>query len=117
LSDPETRVKKVEVYVDSDGVQHETPVPGAKKEFTFQRERVYRRQTISEKIEEAMADAEEHNVKVGVDAGIVGQYAAHTTGHPTAGDGHAYALASADLFFTAGVAQHTLFFADVVGLS
>jgi hypothetical protein len=117
LSEPETRVKKVEVYVDKDGTIHDEPTPGAKKEITYQRERVYRRQTISEKIEEAMADAEEHNVKVGVDAGIVGQYAAHTTGHPTAGDGHAYALASADLFFTAGVAQHTLFFADVVGLS
>ena len=29
----------------------------------------------------------------------------------------AYALASADLFFTAGIAQNTLFFADIVGLS
>jgi carbohydrate-selective porin OprB len=29
----------------------------------------------------------------------------------------AYALASADLFFTAGIAQHTIFFADIVGLS
>jgi hypothetical protein len=82
LSEPETRVKKVEVYVDKDGVQHDTPVPGAKKEFTFQRERVYRRQTISEKIEEALADAEEHNVKVGVNAGIVTQMAHRTTGTP-----------------------------------
>jgi carbohydrate-selective porin OprB len=30
---------------------------------------------------------------------------------------HAYELASADLFFTAGIAQNTMFFADVVGLS
>ncbi len=29
----------------------------------------------------------------------------------------AYALASADLFFTAGIAQYTIFFADIVGLS
>ena len=29
----------------------------------------------------------------------------------------AYALASADLFFTAGIAQNTIFFADIVGLS
>src|SRR5688572_14424203 len=28
-----------------------------------------------------------------------------------------YALASADLFFTAGIAQNTIFFADIVGLS
>ena len=32
-------------------------------------------------------------------------------------DGHAYQLASADLFFTAGIAQNTIFFADIVGLS
>ena len=32
-------------------------------------------------------------------------------------DNTAYALASADLFFTAGIAQNTLFFADIVGLS
>ncbi len=40
-----------------------------------------------------------------------------TQGDPTPGDGHAYELVSADLFFTAGIAQHTLFFADIVGLS
>ena len=117
LSDPETRVRKVEVYVDPDGTIHDQPTPGAKKETTYQRERVYRRQTINEKIEEALADAEEHNVKVGVDAGIVAQYAHRTQGDPTPGDGHAYELVSADLFFTAGIAQHTLFFADIVGLS
>ena len=38
-------------------------------------------------------------------------------GEPTPADGHAYELVSADLFFTAGIAQHTLFFADIVGLS
>jgi hypothetical protein len=125
LSEPETRVKKVEVYVDKNGVQHDEPVPGAKKEFTFQRERVYRRQTINEKIEEALAGAEEHNVKVGVNAGIVTQLAHRMKGSPfvdpatfaVTGNNHAYELASADLFFTAGIAQNTMFFADVVGLS
>jgi hypothetical protein len=38
-------------------------------------------------------------------------------GEPIVPNHHAYALASADLFFTAGIAQHTVFFADVVGLS
>jgi carbohydrate-selective porin OprB len=32
-------------------------------------------------------------------------------------DNHAYAMASADLFFTAGIAQNTIFFADIVALS
>src|SRR5262245_56412250 len=80
LSEPETRVKKLEVYVDKDGNLSDTPTEGAKKRTTFQRERVYRRQTINEKIEEALADAEEHNVKLGVDAGITFQYAKRTQG-------------------------------------
>ena len=117
LSDPETRVRKVEVYVSPDGTIHDAPTEGAKKETTYQRERVYRRQTINEKIEEALADAAEHSVTVGVDAGIVAQFAKRTKGDPTPGDNHAYELASADLFFTAGIAQHTIFFADIVGLS
>jgi hypothetical protein len=117
LSEPETRVRKVEVYVDEDGNQYDQPTAGAKKTTTYQRERVYRRQTINEKIEEALAGAEEHNVKVGVDASIAAQFAHQTTGEPTSVDHHAYELVSADLFFTAGVAQHTLFFADIVGLS
>ena len=117
LSDPETRVRQVEVYVDPDGNLTDQPVPGAKKTTTYQRERVYRRQTINEKIEEALDDAASHSVEVGVDAGIVAQFAKRTKGDPTPGDNHAYELASADLFFTAGVAQNTLFFADIVGLS
>ena len=80
LSDPETRVRKKEVYVDKDGTIHDAPTPGAKKTMTYQRERVYRRQTINEKIEEALADAAEHNVKVGVNAGIVAQFADRTQG-------------------------------------
>jgi len=117
LSEPETRVRKVDVYVDQDGNQFDQPTPGAKKTVTYQRERVFRRQTINEKIEEAMADAAEHNVEVGVDAGVVFQFAHRTKGEPTPADGHAYELVSADVFFTAGIAQNTLFFADIVGLS
>ena len=44
------------------------------------------------------------------------QFAARTEGDIDPAHG-AYALASADLFFTAGIAQNTLFFADIVGLS
>ena len=118
LSEPETRVKRVEVFVDQNGQEHDEPVPGAKREVTYRRERVYRRQTINEKIEEALADAEEHNVKIGVDAAITTQFANRTKGNdPALINHHAYALASADLFFTAGIAQNTIFFADIVALS
>jgi len=118
LSEPETRVKKVEVFVDANGNEHDTPVPGSKLAVTYRRERVYRRQTISEKIQEALSDAEEHSVKIGVDAAITTQFANKTKGDdPALINHHAYALASADLFFTAGIAQNTVFFADIVALS
>ena len=117
LSDPETRVRRVEVYVDKNGVQTDNPVPGAKKEVTYQRERVYRRQTINEKIEEAMASEKEQAVAIGVDATTVAQGAFLTQGDDSRPSKKAYALASAALFFTAKLAQYTTFFADVVALS
>lgn len=116
LSEPETRVRRVEVFVDPGGAETDEPAPGAKRQVTYQRERVYRRQTIGEKIEEALEDAQSRNVKVGVDAAMGTQFAARTKGNRP-GNGQAYALASADLFFTAGIAQYTIFFADIVGLS
>jgi hypothetical protein len=116
LSEPETRVRRVEVYVDPNGQEHDEPVPGAKREVTYRRERTYRRQTISEKIDAALEDAAKHSVTVGVDAAMATQFAARTQGDTDPNKG-AYALASADLFFTAGIAQNTLFFADIVGLS
>lgn len=116
-SEPETRTKKKVVFVDKNGIESDQPIEGAKKVTTYERERVYRRQTINEKIEEALSDAEEHSVKVGVNAGIVSQFAHRTKGDPVVPNNHFYELASADLFFTAGIAQNTMFFADVVGLS
>ena len=117
LSEPETRVRRVEVFVDENGQEHDEPVPGAKPAVTYRRERVYRRQTISEKIDAALEDAAKHGVTVGVDATIVTQFSQQSRGPTMSADGQAYALASADLFFTAGIAQNTLFFADIVGLS
>ncbi|MGE0114991.1 MAG: carbohydrate porin [Steroidobacteraceae bacterium] len=117
LSEPETRVKKVEVYVDQNGNEFDEPVPGAKKTVTYQRERVFRRQTISEKIEEALADEASKSVSLGIDAAMVAQQVNQTQGVDSDADGHAYALASADLFFSANLAQNTSLFADVVGLS
>jgi hypothetical protein len=117
LSEPETRVKRIEVYVDPNGIQYDEPTPGAVQQVTYQRERVYRRQTINEKIEEAMAAAEDQSVKIGIDATTVMQGAGRTRGTGVYPNGRAYALASADLFFAAKLAQYTSFFADVVALS
>ena len=117
LSEPETRVRRVEVFVDPNGGEHDEPVPGAKPTVTYQRERVYRRQTINEKIEEALEDADEqqrHGRRRCGDGHAVRRPHGGRRSTPTS---NAYALASADLFFTAGLAQYTIFFADIVGLS
>ncbi len=117
LSEPETRVRRVEVFVDQNGNEFDQPTPGAKPTVTYQRERVYRRQTISEKIEEALSSAADQAVAVGVDATTVMQAAGRTRGDDLPSGAGTYALASADLFFTAKLAQYTSFFADVVALS
>ena len=117
LSEPETRVRQIQVWVDENGVEYETEQPGTRSVITYQRERVYRRQTINEKIEEALEDAASRSVGLGVDAAIVLQNVQQTEGDETDADGNTYELASADLFFTAGLAQNTIFYADIVGLS
>src|SRR4029078_1085603 len=116
LSEPETRVRRVKFYVDRTGVQQGEPVPGAKKEVTYLRERTYRRQTISEKIDAALEDAQKHQVTVGVDAAMATQFATRTKGDVDPRNS-AYALASADLFFTAGIAANTVFFTRKRGLT
>ena len=117
LSDPETSVKRIEVFVDDNGLEHDTEVAGSRRIVTYQRERVFRRQTINEKIEEALADAESRSVQLGVDAAIVMQNVQQSRGADQAADNSTYQLASTDLYFTAGLAQYTVFFADIVGLS
>jgi hypothetical protein len=117
LSEPETIVKEIQVYVDENGVEYDEPGPGRRPVTTYQRERVYRRQAISEKLDEALEDAASRSVGVGVDAAIVLQNVQQTSGDETPADGEFYELASADLYFTAGLAQNTIFYADIVGLS
>jgi hypothetical protein len=118
LSEPITRTKKTTVYIDKNNNVFDQPHEGARKTVTYQRERVYRRENINEKIQEALDDQAKNSVQVGVNAAIAPQAVFQVTGdEKSPADRHAYQLASADLFFTAHVAQHTVFFADVVGLS
>jgi hypothetical protein len=117
LSEPETRVKKKEIWVDKSGVEHDEPVEGAKKEVTYQRERVYRRQTISEKIEEAIDEESKKSVVLGIDVASVTQGVFQSQGDESPADQQVYELASVDLTFAARLAQNTSLFADVVGLS
>ena len=115
LSEPETRVRRVEVYVDPSGQQHDDPVPGAKKKSRISASapiagrRSARRSTRRSRMPP--------NTKS--PSALMPRWRAVCRAH--AGryrpDNGAYALASADLFFTAGIAQNTMFFADIVGLS
>jgi hypothetical protein len=117
LSEPKATVKKIEVWVDANGNQYDHPVEGAKPQISYQRETTSRRQSIGEEIEAALADAEEHSVRIGVSSTLTLQNAQQLQGPKSPAAGHSYALASADITFTAGLAQNTMFFADVVGLS
>ena len=117
LSEPQTQTKKIEVYVDKNGTQYDQPTPGAKKTFQYQRERVYRRQNIADKIQEALDDEKAKSVQVGVSAASAVQSAVQHEGAETVASGHTYMLASADVTFTAKVAQNTIFFADMVGIT
>jgi hypothetical protein len=117
LSEPETIVKEIQVYVDDNGNEFDEPGPGRRPVTTYQRERVYRRQAISEKLDEALADAASRSVAVGVDAAIVLQNVQQDSGLKSPADDEFYELASADLYFTAGLAKNTIFYADIVGLS
>ena len=114
---PETRTRRTTVYIDKNSNVYDKPTPGTKKTTTYQRERVYRRQSIDEKIQAALEEQSKNSVQVGVSAAIAPQAVFQTKGEKTDADRHAYQLSSADLFFTARIAQHTVFFADVVGLS
>src|SRR5213083_1354323 len=114
---PETRTRRTTVYIDKNSNIYDKPTPGAKQTTTYQRERVYRRQSIDEKIQAALEEQSKNSVQVGVSAAIAPQAVFQTKGDKTDADRHAYQLSSADLFFTARIAQHTVFFADVVGLS
>jgi hypothetical protein len=118
LSEPETRTKKTTVYIDKNNNVFDSPKDGTKKTVTYQRERVYRRENINEKITAALDDQAKNSVQLGVNAAIAPQAVFQTMGdEKQQADRRAYQLASADLFFTARIAQHTVFFADVVGLS
>ncbi len=122
LSEPETRVIAKEVWVDENGLEYDpasdvSAPKGLRKQITYQRARAYRRQTISEKVEEALGDAERNRVQLGIDASAVVQRLTQTSGRSTSFDDHAYGLAAADIYFTAPVARNTTFFANLVGFS
>ncbi len=116
-SDPESYVNKAGVYADDEGVEHARPESATSTDVIDPREGVYRRQTISEEIADALASEAASRIHVGVDAAITMQYAHQADGKDGEADGKFYQLASADFHFTAKMAENTIFYADIVGLS
>lgn len=117
LSEPKTAVKQIQVYVDANGNEYDHPVEGATPTITYQRERVYRRQTISEAIAEALEDDKKGSVALGVSNVTTAQMAFQTSGTETPANRHVYGLSAADVTFRAkSAALNTEFYADLVGI-
>ena len=116
LSEPKTTVKAVTVYVDENGNQYDVPTPGATATVTYQRERVYRRQVLSEEIEDALSTDKKNGISLGVSNVSTAQVAFQTGGPKSEVNRHIYGFSAVDVTFTAtSAALNTSFFADLVG--
>ena len=121
LSEPELIVKKKKILVCDNGHEYDDRLAGncpldnlpLKKSFTYQREKLFRRQTISTKIEEALAAEAEKSVSIGVSATGTVQSALHLNGNKSEANGDVYGVGSTDIFFIAKPAIYTMFFADI----
>ncbi|MFP6637648.1 MAG: hypothetical protein VB778_03380 [Nitrospinaceae bacterium] len=120
LSEPELIVKQKDIWVCDDGQEFDHPdgskcLDGKKlrKSFTYQREKVYRRQTISEKIEEALAAEADSGITIGVSATTTVQQAIGIGSDANKASGDLFGIGSIDLIFIGKPALYTMFFADI----
>ena len=116
-SEPKMIVKEVAVYVDENGNQYDTPTPGAKPTVSYQRERVFRRQSISEEIEEALSSVKKEGIRLGLSNVTTAQMAFQTEGVKTPANRHLYGFSAVDINLQAtSAALNTTFYADLVGI-
>jgi len=117
LSEPKTIVREVERYVDPNGAEFDQPAPDRRPVLTYERQRVFRRQSIGEEIEDALAAEGASGVEIGVSSVTTVQGAFKTAGQNNDGDGHVFGVTQADITFLAqSAALNTSFFADVVAI-
>ena len=117
LSEPKTIVREVERYVDPSGAEFDQPAPDRRPVLTYERQRVFRRQSIGEEIEDALAAEGASGVEIGVSSVTTVQGAVKTAGQNSDGDGHVFGVTQADITFLAqSAALNTSFFADVVAI-
>ncbi|MBT3921108.1 MAG: hypothetical protein HOF21_00890 [Nitrospina sp.] len=118
LSEPELIVKQKDIWVCDDGQEFDRPDRAKcrdgkelRKSFTYQREKVYRRQTISEKIEEALTA--EEGISMGVSATATVQQAIGIGSHENKAEGDLFGIGSVDLLLIGKPALNTMFFVDI----
>ncbi|KMP11355.1 hypothetical protein UR09_03635 [Candidatus Nitromaritima sp. SCGC AAA799-A02] len=120
LSEPELIVKRKDIWVCNDGLEFDDPDSGKcsdgekpQKSFTYQREKVFRRQTISEKIEETLASEAEKGLSIGLSGTGTLQHAIGTHGADNTAEGNLFGVGSVDLFLIGKPALYTMFFVDI----
>jgi hypothetical protein len=117
LSEPKTIVREVEVYVDQNGNEYNEPAPDRRATLTYERQRVFRRQSIGEEIEDALAAQEASGISLGVSSVTTVQGAIKASGADQEANGHVFGVTQADITFLAqSAALNTSFFADVVAI-
>ena len=123
LSEPQLIVRQKDIWVCEDGEEFDRP-DGAKcsdgkalnKSFTYQRQKFYRRQTISEKIEEALAAEADSGISIGVNGTGTLQQAIGIGSHKNTADGDLFGIGSVDMFLIGKPAMFTMFFVDIEGI-
>ena len=121
LSEPELIVKEKDVWICDNGHEYDErhngkcPLDGLSlhKSFTYQREKVFRRQTISEKIEEVLEEEAKKGITIGISGTGTIQHANRLEGAGNEADGDLFGIGSLDIFFIAKPVLYTMFFADI----
>ncbi|HEO65064.1 MAG TPA: carbohydrate porin, partial [Spirochaetes bacterium] len=121
LSDPEFIIKKKVIWVCKNGHQHDSKLDGKcpfdnlplKKSFTYQREKVFRRQTIGEQIAAAQSEQDSKGIKIGISGTTMFQTPFRLKGRNSDINGDFFGMGSMDIFFISRPALYTMFFADV----
>ncbi len=120
LSEPEMIIKQKEIWVCENGHEYDNRLDGKcpsdglvlHKESTYQREKVYRRQTISEQIQSALDERDAKGINIGVSSTATLQETFRIGGEGKAVQ-DLFGVGSTDIYFIGKPALYTLFFLDI----
>jgi len=120
LSEPEMIIKQKGIWVCKNGHEYDSRLDGVcpndglplSKDFTYERVKVFRRQTISEQIQNALDERDARGIKIGVSATSTLQETFKLSGADK-GVQDLFGVGSTDLYFIGKPALYTLFFLDI----